>query len=348
MRQSQYRNQASNYKVEQGKRKKRRCYGIILLMSGLLFTGAVACEKLSAFGSVQDDAGMEQSWNDVESGYAVTGINLERLYSHYAVLMVPDSGEILAERNADEKIYPASMTKIMTAILAIENCDDLNEIVTLPEGIFQALYNEGASMAGFVSGEEATLQDLLYGVLLPSGAECCVTFADRIAGSEVQFAELMNEKAEELGMDGTHFCNSTGLHEPEHYSTVKDIGILLKYALQNQVFREAFCSSRYSMQPTECHPDGFTFYSTLFSNMESVDVIGGTILGGKTGYTEESGLCLASLASVNGREYILVTAKADGTHETEPFHILDAVDVYSQIGENSIGVQGGWKIGGNE
>lgn len=337
MGQSHYKNQVSRYKEKQGRRKKRRyCVGI-LLMLGFLLAGAAACGKLSAFGTMQDDVGMEQSWDDVDPENTDMQINLERLYSPYAVLMDLDSGEILAGRNTGKKIYPASMTKIMTAILAIENCDDLNEIVALPEGIFQALYNEGASMAGFVPGEKATLRDLLYGVLLPSGAECCVTFADRIAGSELLFAELMNEKAEELGMEGTHFCNSTGLYEPEHYSTVKDIGILLKYALQNQEFREVFCSSHYSTQPTECHLDGFTFYSTMFSNMESAEVTGGAILGGKTGYTEESGLCLASLASVNGREYILVTAKADGSHETEPFHILDAVDVYSQIGENSIG-----------
>ncbi len=101
--------------------------------------------------------------------------------------------------------------------------------------------------------------------------------------------------------------------------------------MKNPDFREAFCSSSYSTSPSAQHPDGFTFYSTMFEKMDSAEVAGGEILGGKTGYTKEAGLCLASLAGVNGKEYILVTAKADGTHETEPFHILDAIAVYNQI-----------------
>lgn len=257
-------------------------------------------------------------------------------YSPYAILVELDSGNVIAEHNSEDKIYPASLTKIMTAVLAIENTDDLSQTVTLPYDIFEPLYEENASMAGFQPGEEATLKDLLYGILLPSGAECCMAFADRIAGSEEAFVDMMNEKATEIGMSNTHFCNATGLHNPDHYSTVKDISILLKYALQYEDFRQAFSSSRYSTRPTNQHPDGFTFRSTMFKYMDSTEVVGGEIIGGKTGYTEEAGLCLASLAEVDGKEYILVTAKANGTHQTEQFHILDAINVYSQIGELNI------------
>ena len=108
------------------------------------------------------------------------------------------------------------------------------------------------------------------------------------------------------------------------------------FALQYEDFRQAFSSSRYSTRPTNQHPDGFTFRSTMFKYMDSTEVVGGEIIGGKTGYTEEAGLCLASLAEVDGKEYILVTAKANGTHQTEQFHILDAINVYSQIGELNI------------
>ena len=260
-------------------------------------------------------------------------VDLGQLYSPYAILVDADTGTTIAERNCHDRIYPASLTKIMTAVIAIENTDDLDQTITLPADIFQPLYEEGASMAGFQPGEEATLRELLYGILLPSGAECCMAFVDRIAGSEEAFAELMNQKASELGMDDTHFCNATGLHDPDHYTTVADISILLRYALENETFRAAFTSSRYSIQPTPQHPEGFTFFSTMFQYMDSTEVAGGQIIGGKTGYTEEAGLCLASLASINGREYILVTAKANGSHETEQFHILDAINVYNQIGE---------------
>lgn len=259
-------------------------------------------------------------------------VDLQRLYSPYAILIEADSGSCLAGKNVLERIYPASLTKIMTAVLAIENTEDMEEVITLPTDCFQELYEEGASMAGFQPGESACLKDLLYGILLPSGAECCVAFAERIGGSQEAFVEMMNQKAKELGMENTNFCNVTGLHDPEHYSTVEDIAVLLQYALKYDIFREAFSSSRYSVPPTEQHPEGFTFFSTMFSCMDSAEVTGGRIIGGKTGYTEEAGLCLASLAEVYGKEYILVTAKADGTHQTEPFHILDAMDVYNQIG----------------
>lgn len=261
-------------------------------------------------------------------------VDLEHLYSPKSILADVSSDKVMAEHNSSDRIYPASLTKIMTAVLVIENTEDLEQKVVLPDEIFQPLYEQNASMAGFLPGEEVPLKDLLYGVLLPSGAECCSALAQQTAGSEEAFVTLMNEKAKKLGMKDTHFTNTTGLHDKEHYSTVKDISVLLRYALKNECFKTVFTSSRYSTHPSAQHPEGFTFYSTMFKYMESSKVAGGEILGGKTGYTQEAGLCLASLARVNGREYILVTAGADGNHQTEQYHILDAVKVYSQIGEN--------------
>lgn len=185
-------------------------------------------------------------------------------------------------------------------------------------------------MAGFLPGEETTLRELLYGILLPSGAECCLTAARYIAGSEDAYVELMNQRASELGMDNTHFTNCTGLQDTAHYSSPADIAVLLREALQNVTFREIFTSEYYYVQPTEQHPEGFTFWSTLFSQEGSNT--DGVILGGKTGYTQEAGLCLASLLSAGGREYILVTMGAPGSHETEPYHIEDALNVGRQLG----------------
>jgi hypothetical protein len=150
-------------------------------------------------------------------------VHLEGLVSPYAILVDADSGEAVAEKEADVSIYPASMTKVMTALLALEANPDLEQPVTLPEDIFPELRAEGASMAGFQPGETATVRDLLYGALLPSGAECCEALAREVSGSEEAFVELMNQKAAELGMRSTHFCNPTGLHDPEHVSTVRDM-----------------------------------------------------------------------------------------------------------------------------
>ena len=131
-------------------------------------------------------------------------VELRQLYSPNAVLTDADSGEILAELKGKVRIYPASLTKIMTAYIAVEQTEDLDGSIEIPSDFFSELYEENASMAGFLPGEQAGLRDLLYGILLPSGAECCLAFAEKIAGSEEAFVKLMNEKAKELGMKDTH------------------------------------------------------------------------------------------------------------------------------------------------
>ena len=142
----------------------------------------------------------------------ITGIN-----SSYAVLMQAGSGRVVGDINGETPMYPASMTKIMTTIVAIENLSDLNQEITVTNDMIANLYAQDATQAGFQPGETVQAIDLLYGVMLPSGADCCIALADTIAGSEEGFVELMNQKAEKLGLENTHFCNTTGLHADDHY-----------------------------------------------------------------------------------------------------------------------------------
>ncbi len=262
-------------------------------------------------------------------------VDLSSLSSTSAVLIDLDSGETLAEKNQSQIVYPASLTKMMTVLVALENIEDINASVTLPEDIFPALQEEGASMAGFEPGETATYKDLLYGAILPSGGECCIALAKNISGTEEAFVAKMNEKAVGLGMKHTHFTNTTGLQDVDHYSSVEDLGILLKEALKNQTFHEIFTTDTYSVPPTNLHPEGFTFHSSMFQTMKEANIQDSYIKGGKTGFTSDAGLCLASLGEVNGKSYILVTAHADGNHDTDPYHILDAVSVYGQLAEQT-------------
>ena len=141
--------------------------------------------------------------------------------SRHAILLDAQSGQVLAQKRADERTAPASLTKMMTILLAIEAEPDLDKQVTLPEGIFPALQIERASMAGFAPGETVTVRDLLYGAMLPSGAECCETLARLVSGSEDNFAALMNQKAAELGMKNTHFYQS---HRPDGYRALFQCG----------------------------------------------------------------------------------------------------------------------------
>lgn len=252
------------------------------------------------------------------------------LYSNY-ILLTDIEGNILYEKNSDERFYPASLTKIMTVIVALENLDDLDYSVQIPGYIYEYIAAEDASTAGFEAYDTVTVEDLLYGAILSSGAECCLTLADMISGTEYDFAALMNDKAEELGMDNTNYTNCTGLHNYDHYSSAEDISVLLRYALQNSEFRRIFTRDSYYTE-TQYNPYGIVLNSTMFSFVED-GYYPFELLGGKTGYTQEAGLCLASAAEINEKEYILVTAGADGSHMTDPYHIEDALSVYGGLAE---------------
>ena len=262
-------------------------------------------------------------------------ISGDSLYSSNAIMVRRSDGAVLLDKGSQDRIYPASMTKILTAIVAIENLPDLDEQITITAEQINPLYEQGASLAGFNAGETATVRDLLYGVLLPSGAEACVALADRVAGSEQAFVELMNQKVSELSLENTHFVTDSGLHDDNHYTTCADMAAILEYALQNETFRTVFTARDYTTAPNDYHPEGLYMESTMFQSLEALGTEalnnGGVIEGGKTGFTDEAQLCLASVASVYDQEYILITAHAEGNHYTEPYHVMDAVNAYGQI-----------------
>lgn len=263
------------------------------------------------------------------------GLNIydSEIYSDKALLMSIDGNELYS-KNGEEQMYPASLTKIMTAVIALENINYLDESVVIPGDIFEYIESEEAATAGFSAYESVTYKDLLYGALLSSGAECCLTLADYLGGSEEMFVQMMNEKAAELGMENTHFTNVIGLHNYEHYSSAEDIAKLLIYALDNDEFRDIFTSKSYYTE-TDYQPYGVTLSSTMFSELNTEYFTGGAFLGGKTGYTSEAGYCLASLARVNGKEYILITAGAEDSDYMGSQRIADAVNIYEALAENT-------------
>jgi D-alanyl-D-alanine carboxypeptidase (penicillin-binding protein 5/6) len=314
--------------VRKVKKKKLR---IRLIVAFLLIAVMVAFFYKSII-TVGNQYKFEENRGITFSPSPSVSIPFENLNSPYAILVCLEDQTIVKEKNSEDKIYPASLTKIMTAVVAIENLPDLKDEITLTNSTFEGLYEEGAAMAGFLPGEKVRAIDLLYGVLLPSGAEACIGLANHIAGSRQNFVGMMNQKAADLGMNNTHFANATGLHDENHYTTIKDLAILLNYALRNDTFREIFTSTCHSTQATNKHPDGITFYSTMFKELSSPRITGGEILGGNTGFTNEAGLCLASLAKVGKQEYLLITAGAKGDNRSEKYNIYDALTVYNSLG----------------
>jgi len=265
----------------------------------------------------------------------------QQLHSTNALLLSHRTGEVLHYQNATARMYPASLVKMMTALVAIESISDPNEMVFLPEAIFQPIRDANATMAGFLPNDSVRAIDLLFGLMLPSGAECAVGLAIHVAGSEAAFVAMMNTRAAELGMANTNFVNTTGLHDGNQFTTAADMAALLAYALENETFYRIITSPRHSTAGSALQSGGITFHSTLFSRMAATEVGGGHILGGRTGFTNQAGQNLASFAQIGGEVYILVTsgAQANGNHLTQALHIEDAFTIFGAINA----INQGWR-----
>lgn len=250
------------------------------------------------------------------------------MYSREALLYDYTDDKLLAEIGADEIIYPASLTKMMTVLVAIENISDLSLETTLSTEMFAYLLEQNASIAGFSENEKVNARDLLYASMLPSGADGSIGLAQIVSGSESAYVALMNKKAAELDMNDTHYMNATGLHDPNHYTTAEDQLKLMKYAMKNDEFRKVITAQTYTSASTPQHPQGITMYSTLFKSIQANSLENKYIIGGKTGYTPEAGLCLASIAEINGHTYFLITFGAGAGSNTPGYHTMDAVAIF--------------------
>ncbi len=219
----------------------------------------------------------------------------------HIVLMDADTGSVLYEKSGEERAYPASTTKIMTCILALEN-GNLDDEVTVGEEVQRGFYSQ-SSMMGLTPGETLTLRDLIYGLMLVSGNDAAAAIAVHISGSIESFAELMNQKAASLGMNDTHFVNPHGVHKEEHYTTARDMAKLMAYALQNTDFRAIIGKVTYNVPATNKDSDGYQLESTdkLIHTKEGNDSYEYRYaIGGKTGDTDYAGRCLVAAAEKDG------------------------------------------------
>ncbi len=251
--------------------------------------------------------------------------------SEYAILIDNDSKKIVASRNATERIVPASMTKVMTVLVAANHLtdDQLNEVVTMSHEAVDYSYAGGGSTSGFVEDETVTVRDLFYGTILPSGGDAACELAMYVAGDVDSFVAMMNEEVKSLGLNDTHFTNPVGFHDDNHYSTPFDISIIMMAALDNKVCREVLSSKVYNSSSTNVNPEGITISNWFLRRIEDKD-FGGEILGAKTGYVDESGSCaVSSMISDSGKEYICCTAKSSSSWRC----IYDHVDIYTNYAD---------------
>lgn len=254
----------------------------------------------------------------------------DEIDSSNAIFIDMETGNILADKGAKQRIVPASMTKVLTLLVAAENIDNLDDTFQITSDITDYSFVNGCSNAGFEKEEVVTVRDLLYGTNLPSGADAALGLATYVSGSQEAFVELMNKKLEELGLSETaHFTNCIGIYDENHYCTVYDMAVIMNAALNNEICREVMSAHTYNTSITEQHPEGILLSNWFLRRIEDKDT-GGEVICGKTGYVNESGSCAVSYGTdEKGRSYICVTVNANGKWKC----IYDHVALYKKFSE---------------
>lgn len=310
------------------------CLIIALMLTGvkMIFRTEKSDLRMEKNGSLAEESVLieyptEKSYINIE--YPDNSGNVipfsDDIVSKAGVLINVSDNIIVAGRDENKIIYPASMTKIMTLIVASENISSLDDTFTMTHEILEPLIDADASRAGFEENETITMEDMLYGAALPSGADATVGLALAISGSEEGFVKLMNDKVNEMGLKNTHFMNTSGLHDKNHYSTPVEMAIIMEYAMNDELCRKILSTYQYTTSKTKEHPQGILLESTMFGRMYGDEVKGAVIEGGKTGYTDEAENCLATFGTKGGKEYVSVTVLSYDYWLT----IHDAFNIYA-------------------
>ena len=234
---------------------------------------------------------------------SVNALNPPEMYSNNYILYDLTDNSIIYKKNENDKISIASLTKIMTTITAIEKITNLNDSVIITNEMLSNIKFD-ASLAGLKVGDKLTYKDLLYASILPSGADATQALAYSLSGSIFEFVKDMNSLAKKIGMNDSNFVNVTGLDIDNHYSTINDLLKMLKYSLENETFKTIYETKTYKLS------NGLEVNATIkkYNNLMKLDI--SRILGSKTGYTNNAGLCISSIFKSNNHEFIFISANA--------------------------------------
>lgn len=258
--------------------------------------------------------------------------NSPNIVSPSALLMDLNSGKILYEKNIDQKMYPASLTKVMTAIIALEHCD-LNDIATVSYDAVMTL-SSGYVTANLQVGEELTVEQLLYVLMVGSSNDAAIVLAEHISGSVDEFSKLMNEKAKDLGCTSTNFVNPNGAHDENHYSTARDLSIISKYAMQNETFRTLVKTTSYKLPITNKYESEDRLFTTtnsllIVNNNDRADNYYYKYATGiKTGFTTPAKNCLIASANKGNLELLTVVLGAGQNDQGLSERYVDTINLF--------------------
>jgi D-alanyl-D-alanine carboxypeptidase (penicillin-binding protein 5/6) len=256
-----------------------------------------------------------------------------KTYCPSCILIEANTGKILYEKNSNDVRFPASTTKIMTAILTVENCN-LDDVATVSHNaVYSIPYDY--THASLKEGEELTIEQLLYALMIPSANDAAIVLAEHISGSVEEFAKLMNKRAEELGCKNTHFVNPNGIHSKDHTSTSYDLALMGKFAMQNSIIRKIVSTTQFTLPATNKYSktDRIFNNSNDLLNTYSRYYYEGTT-GVKTGYTGEAGNCIIASARKNDFEVILVVLGGESTNTGLSQRYLDCKTLFDYAFNN--------------
>lgn len=262
------------------------------------------------------------------------------LYSDCLLLVSSDNSEVIFEKNAGKQTSPASLTKVITTIVVLENCEDLNQLVTVTESAIRELDGTGSSLGGLQAGEQVTVYDLLCNLLMQSANEAATTLADFISGNDrAKFVGMMNEVAERLGCTNSHFVNPHGLDDDNQYVTAEDMAKFVAHAMTFSVFEEIFGKFTYTLKATNLQEERTIRNTNGMMNKAIDDYYCEYVKGGKTGSTSIAGRCVVAVASNDGYNYIGVALNStmsdvdgDGVNENGAF--LDCKEMFEWAFKN--------------
>ena len=248
-----------------------------------------------------------------------------------AILIETTTGRVLYEKNAYQRMYPASTTKVMTAILTLENCK-LSDMATVSPNALESIPN-GYVTVNLQIGEELTIKDLLYALMVKSANDAAVVLAEHVSGSVENFSLLMNEKAKELGCKDTNFVNPNGIHNENHYSTAYDLSIIAKYCMKNEIFRKIVSTTSYTLPATNKYEAADRIFSNTNllimknNNNRADNYYYKNATGIKTGYTSQAKNCLIAGSLRDNLEFISVVLDAGFTDTGLSIRYLDTISL---------------------
>lgn len=269
----------------------------------------------------------EQKVYTAQTTDATTSVD-DEVQSTNGIFIDLATGNILFDRDAHTRINPASMTKVLTVLVAAEHVTDWSDTFEITPEITNYSYVHDCSAVGFSNNEVVTVEDLFYGTVLCSGGDAALGLATYVAGSQEAFVDMMNEKLKELGLaDTAHFTNCVGLYDEDHYCTVYDIAMILEAAIDQPQCREVLSTKKYTTSSTPEHPEGIQISNWFLRRIEDKDT-GGEVICGKTGFVAQSGSCAVSYGmDESGMEYICATVNAHSGWRC----IYDHVELYKRF-----------------